>query len=498
MKITSKQLAIAAFCLTFVLSLELIWQGFEFVTFILDPSQTPSRQPSDFYAGYVRRGLQYIGIIAIYTYWLLRSDPQSSKLQTKFQNSPEPEVIESQSFLALVKPVWVFFALAFAGFPVTTDIYSYLHFGWMSWMGVNPYLTPASEFVSPMSPFLVWGQSSAYGPISNVLFMAGAAFTPIAVVLGIYALKTILLLLHLTSGYLIWRHLKPLDRHYKKITIAYLLNPLLLYEFIAEGHIDVLVSTFCIGFIILLRHKRYAAALLAIVAGFFSKTLPIIWLPMACVFLVRQKRWKALAIAIFITATLCILFSLTIFPNAKAWLSIINPGVAYQTAGSFHNILDISVNALYNLTRNNLTQISFLKPGRIVLGFKLMTYLGFIVYYAWRCLQIYRQRNYEREDLIVEIGWATLLLFLFATPWYQPWYASILLTITALNVKSRLLIAASFLYAFCSTSSYHLLAFKSDNTLLLIVSCITVIPTTILLIGRSPKLISTLTPFYRP
>jgi alpha-1,6-mannosyltransferase len=485
MKITSRQLAIAAFCLTFVLSLELIWQGFEFVTFLLDPSH----QSSVFHAGSVQQGLQYTGIIAIYIYWLLKSEPENSKPQ----NSPEPEADETQSFLALVKPVWVFFILAFVGFPVTTDIYSYLHFGWMSWMGVNPYLTPASEFVSPMSPFLIWGQSSTYGPISKILFMVGAAFTPITVILGVYVLKAVFLLLHLTNGYLIWRHLKPLD-HYKKITIAYLLNPLLLYEFIAEGHIDVLVSTFCIAFIILLRHKRYAAVLLAIVAGFFSKTLPIVWLPMACVFLIRQKRWKALAIAIFITATLCTVFSLTIFPSAKAWLSIVNPGVAYQTAGSFHNILDISVNALYNLT-----PIAFLRPVRIVLGFKLMTYLGFIIYYAWRCLQIYRQRSYDREDLIVEIGWATLFLFLFATPWYQPWYASILLTITALNVKSRLLISASLLYALCSTCSYHLLAFKSDNILLLlIVSCITVIPTTLLLIWRSPKPISILKPCHRP
>lgn len=488
MKITSKQLAIAAYCLTCVLSLELIWHGFEFVNFILAHSQPPSFQPSSFHTSYVRRGLEYIGIIAIYTYWLLRSQPQNFKLQ----NSPELEANETQSFLALIKPVWVFLILAFVGFPVTTDIYSYLHFGWMGWMGVNPYLTPASEFVSPMSSFLSWGQSSTYGPISEILFMAGAALTPTTVVLGVYALKAIFLLLHLTNSYLIWRHLKPLD-HYKKITIAYLINPLLLYEFIVEGHIDVLVSTFCISFILLLRHKRYAAALLAIVAGFFSKTLPIIWLPMACVLLIRQKRWKALAIAILITAVLCTLLGLTFFPSAKAWLSIVNPGVAYQTAGSFHNLLDISISALYDLT-----QIIFLRPGRIVIGFKLMTYLGFVIYYAWRCLQIYRQRSYDQEDLIVEIGWATLLLFLFATPWYQPWYASILLTITALNVKSPRLISASFLYALCSTCAYHLLAYKSDNTLLLIVSCITVIPTTLLLMGRSPKLILILTPCHRP
>ncbi|NJR38977.1 MAG: DUF2029 domain-containing protein [Leptolyngbyaceae cyanobacterium CSU_1_4] len=322
MKITDKQLAIAAFCLTFVLSLELILQGFEFVNFVLDPSH----QSSDFHAPYVRRGLQYIGIIAIYIYWLLRSEPQISKPKIR----PEPEANEDQSFLDLVKPFWVFLFLAYVGFPVTTDIYSYLHFGWMSWMGINPYLTPASEFVSPMSPFLVWGQTSTYGPISNLLFMVGAAFTPISVILGVYVLKVVFLLLHLTNGYLIWRHLKP-SAHYKKTTIAYLFNPLLLYEFIVEGHIDVLISTFCISFIILLRHKRYAAALLAIVAGFFSKTLPIVWLPMACVFLIRQKRWQALAIAILITAALCTLFGSTIFPNAKAVLSIINPGVAYQT-----------------------------------------------------------------------------------------------------------------------------------------------------------------------
>ncbi|MCC5655761.1 hypothetical protein LC608_01925 [Nostoc sp. XA010] len=37
----------------------------------------------------------------------------------------------------------------------------------------------------------------------------------------------------------------------------------------------------------------------------------------------------------------------------------------------------------------------------------------------------------------ISIGWVTLILFMFAAPWYCPWYSSVLLGVLALNIHSK-------------------------------------------------------------
>jgi alpha-1,6-mannosyltransferase len=145
-------------------------------------------------------------------------------------------------FSDIVKATSIFLAIAWIAYPVSSDIYLYLQYGLMGLNKVNPYLISSGNFASELSPFIFWDQTSTYGPISQLFFMAAAFFLSFNTILGIYIFKLICLLAHLLNSYLIWRQLK-LSPHQQIITITYLINPLLLFEQATEAHIDVFVCT---------------------------------------------------------------------------------------------------------------------------------------------------------------------------------------------------------------------------------------------------------------
>ncbi|MGB7895049.1 MAG: hypothetical protein WCF82_24550, partial [Microcoleus sp.] len=80
----------------------------------------------------------------------------------------------SSSFLDICKYAIPFLALALIAYPHSSDIYIYLHYGAMSLHKINPYLNSSDSFVSNFSPFLHWGQTSTYGPVSLFFFTLSA------------------------------------------------------------------------------------------------------------------------------------------------------------------------------------------------------------------------------------------------------------------------------------------------------------------------------------
>src|SRR5947209_4060987 len=113
--------------------------------------------------------------------------------------------------------------------------------------------------------------------------MLGALAVPLGPVAAVYLLKLFCLLAHVASAYLIWRLLR--DTRYRgRITLAYLVNPYLLAQHVADGHVDVFL---CLTLVLLagcLLRRRYLAAVVALVVGVLVKTLPVIWLPLILVF----------------------------------------------------------------------------------------------------------------------------------------------------------------------------------------------------------------------
>jgi len=370
-----------------------------------------------------RTVIEYFCLNIIFILWLIINKNQ------------KPDI----SFIKILKNSSFFLLVAFISYPTTTDINLYVHYGLMDLNGINPFINAASTFTSKLSPFLDWKQTSTYGPISQIFFMFSAVFVAITPSLGIYVFKLICLLFHILNAYLIWRHLKN-SPHKVNVTIAYLCNPFLLYEQVINAHIDVFISTFLIILIICLKNRDYIAAIITVWIGFLIKTLPIIWLPLIFVYLIKQKRWKILFSAICISLAIILAAYFIALPTVDAWKSLSNPGVQGQTFGSLYALFK----KIINLKPLNFS-LSFQE--NLYSIFKSIMFSIFLVSYLIILIKPYLKKNYSETDLSINIGWITLILFIFAAPWYCSWYSSVLLGVVALNIHSKRFVITSILFS---------------------------------------------------
>jgi alpha-1,6-mannosyltransferase len=398
-------------------------------------------------------------LIATVTYiiWLIQKKPISS------------------SFLDICKYAIPFLALALIAYPYSSDIYLYLHYGVMSLHKINPYLNSSNSFVSNLSPFLHWLQTCTYGPVSLFFFALSALAVPISPLLAVYLFKIICVLVHTLNAYLIWRLLTN-SQNRNLITIAYLVNPMLLHEQIANAHLDVLVANTLIILIGCIYYQRYVFGILAIWVGFLVKTLPIIWLPLVFAFLCKQRRWRDLAASVLISLLIVAVIAYRFKPTVSAWIGVLSPATAEATARSFHH-------AIHFLFINFLPTVSVEARENILSLFKYFAYLSWIVYYAGTLIKSYFRKNDSEINLVSDIGWTTLTLLLCATPWLMSWYPSILLPIAALSINSPHFVLTSLIF---SLSPTIILGTGSGTTMISLVTIFVSVflPTAWLIFGR--------------
>ena len=376
----------------------------------------------------IRVGIEYRCLIIIYIVWLIINKKRN---------------ISDISFIKILKNSSFFLLIAFISYPITTDVNLYVHYGLMDLNGINPFINAASTFTSKLSPFLIWKQTSTYGPISQLFFMFSAIFVAITPILGIYIFKLICLLFHILNSYLIWQQLK-ISPHKIKITIAYLVNPFLLYSQVTNAHIDILISTVLIILIICLKNHNYIAAIVTAWIGFLIKTLPIIWLPLIFVYLIKQQHWRILFNGICISLGIIVATCITALPTVDAWKSLLNPGVGEIVGDSLYAL----VKGLLNL---KILNFSLSLQHTLYSIFKPIIFSIFVVSYLIILVKPYWKKNYSETNLSIHLGWVTLILFMFAAPWYCSWYSSVLLAVVALNIYSKRFAITSI--AFCIISS---------------------------------------------
>jgi alpha-1,6-mannosyltransferase len=401
--------------------------------------------------------LAYLCVSSAYIIWLLQKREISNDLK----------------FTQLLKPAAPFLLMAWIAYPLSNDIYLYLQYGLMGLRGVNPYIIPSSKVSTILDPLLYWLQTSTYGPVSESFFMVSALFVRLSPIVGVYIFKVFCLLAYILNAYLIWRFLKPSPSR-SKLTLAYLLNPFLLIAHIADAHVDVFLCSSIILFIICLYNRLYVTSVLAITAGFLTKTLPIIWFPMVIGFLIRRRRWRELAIATALCLAIILLLSYTVFPTLAAWKSLLNPGVSGLTARSIHHVV--------NLIISFITGAELIRNQAIIQQIARFTFWGFAAFYGWKLLQPWMRQKYSEARLVADLGWVTLVLLLGATPWLMPWYPSVLLPFALLAVDAPIFSLTSFV--FCLTTG-AVIGTGSGDTLLSFVGClITLVPAFCILIYR--------------
>jgi len=392
-------------------------------------------------------GLSYLALHGIYLCWLF------------FQSRSTRDA----TFQSCLRRGAAFLLLAFLAYPLGNDIYVYLHSGLINLAGENPYLIPADAFVSPLSPLVDWGQTSTYGPFSQLLFVGSALTLSWHAIAAVYVFKLFCLGLHVLNSFLVWQ-LLPKD-HREQWTMAYLLNPLLLMEQVGSAHIDILVNTSFLMLAGLLSARWYAMVWLPLCFGFLSKTLPLIWVPLVFIFLVKQRRWWQLAACVGLMMLLFVDLTLTSLPTLAAWKSLFNPGVAGQYRASLHEIVRFGVSivqALFPTAISSVQERTYL--GILSQGLTA----GYILFYGGFTLRAFFRKTYNQTQLLEDLGWVTLALLLFATAWVMPWYGSSLLAIAVMIPERRLFGLTCLVYSVTSSAQYALQELDGLNSLIAI------------------------------
>lgn len=400
--------------------------------------------------------LAYLALVVLHFFWVIGSDRPYAMAK----------------FSQVLKRCSLFLLLAWIAYPLGNDVYLYLHVGWMNLFQTDPFTTPAGDFLSPLTPFVDWKQTSTYGPFSQLVFTLSAIAGFLHPIMAVYVFKTLCLGLHILNGYLVWKILPAAQRG--KLAIAYLLAPVLLVEQVASAHVDVFVNTSILLTALCVFSRRYATAFLALWGGFLAKTIPILWMPLLALYLLRTQRWKQLILGLLLSGAIATLLTLTVLPGLPAWRSLFNPGVTGQFQSSLHALIRAGLETLPYF-RPNAPPPSIYKYWLLDLSrYTLMAFIGF---YLFTCLRMFR-RHYKATHLLADMGWVTLVLMLYATAWLMPWYVSILYAIAVTIPQSRLLGLTVLTFGISSSAMYVLQGDAGLRSL-----CAVGLPTIVLLMG---------------
>jgi alpha-1,6-mannosyltransferase len=428
---------------------------------------------------WVRRGVGYVGILALYAFWLWRS------FAGPFAHSRGATSFEKLALVALPA-----FAVAFVAYPTTTDVYTYLHSARMWIGGDNPYLVPAGDATSEFSPLIVWRQTSTYGPVAQLVFWMAALFTPVSLTTAVYAYKALCLAAHVANAYGIWRLLVE-SRWRTTLTTAYLLCPVLLFEQVAEGHIEVFLISATLVLFGALSRGRVVLACCALLVGALIKVVPVIWAPLLAVFLVRQRRFREIAVALAIAVVLIAACAQLLLPRPSAWKSLFNPGVSWKTWGSVHYVVLWTAERLGRVAAG-------IKPYRVLRVFTLGSQALYAGWYFALLRKVYTRDDGDMTRLGLDISWSVLLLFLFTTPWYMAWYATLLVPMAVLTLGrassegEKTLAWAALVYSFASASHYILSPPGGSRIGFCLATVITIVPTVAILVrGHAKALVQT-------
>lgn len=324
-------------------------------------------------------------------------------------------------------------ALFFIMLPLTsTDVFYYIGTGWsQAHYGVNPYYTSVDELMNQNEEAVndeillkmkgVWSnQTIVYGPIWPLIcrILSGLSMGNLCVALFIYKLFN--LGLHLVNTYLIYK----ITNKRNLFALMYGLNPLILFEGIANVHNEVLVIFFILlGLYFFIRKKNLVLTVISFALATAVKYFAILLIPFIILYNYRKEKpqkkilysilWAILFIAVLAA---CYLLYMRDFDVLK--------GIITQQ-GKFSNSIFVII-AIKNITTAVIVSKGFM--------------LAFIIIYITTIIKlIFTKKQYTFSKLIREYN-ELLILFIFGTlttfqPWYTLWLLPTLIWDNSKNIK---------------------------------------------------------------
>jgi hypothetical protein len=207
----------------------------------------------------------------------------------------------------------------------STDVFGYINRGWQQvHYNQNPYIDRVGDIPQweedPMLTAHWIYNPDPYGFLFTLLarFLCQLGSGNLWLTLALF--KAVNVLAYALTGWLVWSGAKLLGHANPNGALyLFLWNPLVLVHHIANGHNDILVGCMIALSIYLAIKGAYVWIIPVLVAGTLLKYGPVLLIPLALIFIVRKKGWRAAVLGCLLGAALALLVS---SPYLQNWESL--------------------------------------------------------------------------------------------------------------------------------------------------------------------------------
>ena len=319
--------------------------------------------------------------------------------------------------LALWVPCVATVILIFNVPALSEDVFSYMAHGFLPSAGENPLLVPAEAAADtaigpPLAAFGWHGVIgiTPYGIVWTRIEVAIMKMCGTDVALALILMKAVAAAASLGTAFSIWVFLgRAAPSRQLWGTLAYLWNPLILSEFAGEGHNDAVMVFFVVAALAACGARRPVSSVVALLLGFLTKYVPIIFSPAQFMYLWRTRRGVgSLALEIVaaaaITAAVAAILYHPLWAGAHSFEGLVRRGEPISSASPF-GIID------WVLRRSPLAA----RAGPLTVVFATLPLLAVAAWVSWRVK--------DANGLARAFAAIALAYVLIASPDYWPWYS---------------------------------------------------------------------------
>jgi len=342
------------------------------------------------------------------------------------KNPPSISIILGALIILALILIWVF--------PIgSSDIFLYLTKArTFAIHGLSPYVTAYSQLTGDaFYPFLKdnhWASyTSSYGPLFTLVAGSLSLVFKTNLLASILLFKGFFATLHIANTWLVDKTLG------RRFAWLYALNPLILFEFLINGHNEVLMIFFCLlAFYFLWKKtpslKNSLLSIFFLTLGILIKFIPLIILPvwgLALLWRLKDKTEKRLFIGLSIPLFLSVVF-LTYLPFWQNFSIILNPIVSQM---HFTNYLLSSpvITFIYSF----LTTMGMSHSWTTAILTSQILFLGFLLFMTIKIIREWREKNVKKL-----LNYGTLIILAFYASffsWLMPWYFTFLLLLLLIS-----------------------------------------------------------------
>ena len=243
---------------------------------------------------------------------------------------------------------------------------------------------------------------SVYPPLNQSLFWLASASSGDSIILGVTALRLILLFGEIGVFFLLFRLLRTWGLSQTKM-IWYWLNPLVVLEIVGNVHFEGLVLMFLLASVLSFFKGMFgfSGGLWGLAAGL--KLLPLILGP-AFVFASKTKAQKTFWIGFFLMVGICF------------WPLLIGDSFSrfFESLQLYQGKFEFNASVYYVLREIGFWIQGYNIIGDLTKGLSVLT-IGLIIFFSWKKSP---KNDLELVDLFVLI----YLIYLILQPVVHPWY----------------------------------------------------------------------------